>query len=66
MPRGKGYGRSHGKHSRQVGIHTGKGRRKSGGARSDPKGARAMQMKDASNKKQRYHLRSGKGNSSAP
>jgi len=58
MPRGKGYGRSHGKHSRQMGTMKGGGRRRSGGPINDPKGAKAMQMRDASNGKQRHFTRS--------
>jgi hypothetical protein len=57
MPRGRGYGSSHGAHSRQFGIKKGGGRRKSGGKVHDK--VYDMQMKDASNGRQRYFNREG-------
>jgi len=41
-----------------MGTMKGGGRRRSGGPINDPKGAKAMQMRDASNGKQRHFTRS--------
>lgn len=56
MPRGKGYGSKHSAHSRQFGPNRGRKMARTGSRKG--KDAKAMQMKDASNGKQRHFTRS--------